>query len=32
LPPDSYLLFRGDDPNLGYLSKGVRILSDDNTY
>lgn len=30
LPPDSYLLFRGEDPNLGYLSKGVRILADDH--
>ncbi|MBL4834039.1 MAG: DUF3182 family protein [Pseudomonas sp.] len=32
LPPDSYLLFRGEDPDLGYLSKGVRILNDDNAH
>lgn len=32
LPPDSYLLFRGEDPGLGYLSKGVRVLADDNAY
>lgn len=29
LPPDSYLLFRGEDPELGYLTKGVKVFAND---